>query len=163
MSEQFKLTKRLSFILDQMPDSAELWDVGCDHGLLGLAAVERGRTKQVHLVDPAIQVIQNLKAVLNSPKCKEWWSENEARVRFHHARGEDVLPEASGAIVIAGMGGETMIAILEKLQRFEVLVLNPLTHFEEVEEFLRQRSWAKKNASIKDRGILYKVYAITQP
>ncbi len=168
MSNLFKPTKRIEFLLEQLPrangsldgPATELWDIGCDHGLLGLTAVVSGRVRRVHLVDPAISVIENLRSTLNSPKYKDWWREHEARVQLVLARGEDVIGDARGAIVIAGIGGETMVKILEHVQSFECLVLNPVSHVDEAQAFLESRNWRFQKVSVVDRSIKYDVFVV---
>lgn len=160
MSELFKPSKRIQFLLDQIPPGSELWDVGCDHGLLGLAAVAHQRVSRSHLVDPALSVIESLKQFLNSPKYSEWWKENEARVQIVRARGEDVVASASGTIVIAGMGGESIVKILERVQNFDKLILNPFSHFEELELCLSERGWTFSLSTVCERQIDYRIYCV---
>ncbi|NJK90237.1 MAG: SAM-dependent methyltransferase, partial [Myxococcales bacterium] len=46
-----RLPARLLALLDLIPAGRSLVDVGCDHGLLAVAAVRSGRVPQAHGID----------------------------------------------------------------------------------------------------------------
>lgn len=162
MSHPFRLNKRLRFLLEEIPQASEIWDIGCDHGLLGLTAIAENRATRAHLIDPAHQVIDRLRAFLGSPKICDWWAMNQSRVEILAVPGEEIVHEIKGSIVLAGMGGETMVKIVERVREFNVLVLNPFSHFEEIEDLLKNRDWIVQESTVCDRAISYRVYTINQ-
>ena len=158
----FKMTKRLRFLLDEVPKGSELWDIGCDHGLLGLVAVDEGRADRACLVDPAPHAINALRATLSSPRLSEWWEKHHKRVEIILAQGEDLSNRIRGTVVIAGMGGESMVGILKVIKNSNLLLLNPLSHFKELETFLDAKGLRYRIKEVVDRVVKYAVY-IVQP
>ncbi len=156
----FSLSVRLQYLMELIPKTSELWDIGCDHGLLGLQALAMGRAQRVHFVDPAPAVIEKLKQELRSPGLSVWWRANRDKIFFHQKMGEEVLESINGVAVIAGMGGEKMAKIIEKDFDGQKLVLNPFSHIDEVKTRLVGRSWEVKQSSVRDRDIDYVVYEI---
>jgi len=125
-----KLSARLELLLKQGLEGQDFWDVCCDHGYLGESALKSGRFRQVHFVDSVPHIIQSLKFRLEN---------NEAR--FLALRAEELAEPLTGTVVLAGVGGFTIIKILQRweeknLLRAQRLVLNPLTHVKELEQFL---------------------------
>lgn len=98
---------RLSNVLDLI-DCDTLADVGCDHGKLGAAAVLQGKAKKVIFADiseASLKKAHMLASQLNI-NC-------ELRV----GDGLDVLKEGEAdCVVVAGMGANEIIHILEKGQ-----------------------------------------------
>ncbi len=159
----FRISARLQAILDLVTPGSEIWDIGCDHGWLGLESVAEGRSPKAHLVDPSSQVISRLQAKLRSPKYAEWWKANESKVQLHCKRGEDVVAQATGVIVSAGMGGETMAKIFEGDVGAELILLNPLTHVGEVLALMRRKAWKFEGFSVVENKITYQIFRIELP
>lgn len=89
-----------------------MWDVGCDHGLLGLSFLDNPEVSTVHLVDPSQLVINELKLKLNDSDIP-----NLQKIKIHHKKGQEIiLGPARKIIFIAGMGGGEIIEILAHLE-----------------------------------------------
>ena len=89
------LTKRLSTIVSVLPKCNVLADVGCDHGYVGLEALNRGVAQRVVFVDVSAPSLE--KARQNCPQSLT-------------PRAEFVCRDGLGDLdadcaVIAGMGG----------------------------------------------------------
>ncbi|WP_408096463.1 tRNA (adenine(22)-N(1))-methyltransferase TrmK [Peredibacter sp. HCB2-198] len=104
------LSLRLSTLHHQYQNETSIWDIGCDHGLLGLSFLNHEHVKAVHLVDPSDLVIKTLKdkfkaTYISSPK-----------LFIHHQPGQAVkLDPNSNCIFIAGMGGKEIGEIIQNL------------------------------------------------
>jgi tRNA (adenine22-N1)-methyltransferase len=123
------LSPRLRLMLGQGIDGQDFWDICCDHGLLGAAALASARFRKVHFVDRVPHIIEKLKERLGG----------EGEIVLSGA--EDLNEEISGTAVIAGVGGFNIIKILENWEargilRAQRLILNPLTHIAELRDFL---------------------------
>lgn len=102
-----RLSTRLDAIAKLLGESEEYWDVCCDHGLLGAALLARTRAR-VAFVDrvPALMddLILRARAHLSSDEL--------ARASFHACDARELEGPVRGAIAIAGVGGETIAAIV---------------------------------------------------
>jgi len=73
-----------------------------------------------------------------------------------------VSPDEADAVVIAGMGGENIAAILSRapwtVDRKHTLLLQPQTRAEVLRSFLAENGYAiRREALVEDRGVLYPV------
>lgn len=98
------MTPRLKLLLAQADPSLPLWDVGCDHGYLGEAALRAG-FPFVHFVDPAEALIERLRRRL---------SFHFRSAGFHAERAQDLRESMHGNIVMAGFGADQMCEILDR-------------------------------------------------
>lgn len=106
-----KLSDRLQRLLEQVPEGSRLADIGSDHALLPVAAVESGR------VSSAIAGEVNL-----GPYEAARRGVAEAglgrQIKVRRGDGLEVLePGEADCITIAGMGGSLIAAILERGQK----------------------------------------------
>lgn len=116
---------------------SNIWDIGCDHGLLGLSFLDKPSVKQINLVDPSLPVIKNLKdSYITIPK-----------VSIKHCKGQDLdIPHSNqNSLYIAGMGGLEIKEILQKLipqlGNEDRLLISPHRHVLEVREYLSASPW----------------------
>jgi tRNA A22 N-methylase len=101
-----RLSPRLETILGCIVPELPLWDIGCDHGHLGRAALERELCPEVHLVDRSPRVIAALRAVLEPlPEGLRLWETDAAHER---------LPVTTGTMVLSGIGIWTAIRIITR-------------------------------------------------
>lgn len=117
------LSLRLKLLHQEYHEQENIWDIGCDHGLLGLSFAKTPSVKMIHLVDPSLPVIETLKTNLKDSYITK-------PVFIHHLKGQDInLSTLSNCIFIAGMGGkeigEIVQSLLPKLSSEDLLVLSP--------------------------------------
>lgn len=104
-----KLSKRLHSIHKTYTNRKIVWDIGCDHGLLGLSFQAVPTVEAIHLVDPSIEVINELRNKLKDSYITK-------PVFIHHKSGQEIKPEShSHHFFIAGMGGKEILSIIESL------------------------------------------------
>lgn len=95
-----KLTKRLSALLELLPPAARVADIGCDHGKLCLALLERG--SRVWGVDISAHSLEKAALLVASSPYKD---------RFTAVEGDGFSALAGtelDAAVIAGLSGHTI-------------------------------------------------------
>ncbi|MCM1289359.1 MAG: class I SAM-dependent methyltransferase [Corallococcus sp.] len=124
------LTVRLEKILSAVPQCNVLADVGCDHGYVGIGALERGVARRVIFCDISEPSLE--KARQNCPEALK-------------ARAEFVCRDGLGNIecdcaVIAGMGGLEIISVLNAAEHLpNTLVLSPMRNQQDVRKWLSSR------------------------
>ncbi len=118
---------RFEEILSVIPKSEVFADIGCDHGYMAKAVLDSGKCKKAIVADVSALCLQKAQALLAEYAA-------EGRVESYVADGFDGLPPVDCAL-IAGMGGEEIIAILKKAQNLpESLVLQPMKNSPKVRE-----------------------------
>ena len=119
------MTKRLQEIYSLLPNCKVFADVGCDHGYIAKAMLDGDKCQKVIISDISDKCLQKAKDLL----AKELQTGvAEAIV----SDGFDNLPYHDLAL-IAGMGGEEIVAILKKAKNLpEKLLLQPMKNTDKV-------------------------------
>ena len=127
------LSKRLKTFSQFYQNHAFIWDIGCDHGLLGTSFLNQPLVKQINLVDPALPVIKNLKdSYITIPK-----------INIIHSKGQNLtIPHPNqNSLFIAGMGGLEMKEILQRLLPqlgdADRILISPHRHVLELRAYLQ--------------------------
>lgn len=119
------MTKRLQEIYSLLPNCKVFADVGCDHGYIAKAMLDGDKCQKVIISDISDKCLQKAKDLL----AKELQSGVAEAVV---SDGFDNLPYHDLAL-IAGMGGEEIVAILKKAKNFpEKLLLQPMKNTDKV-------------------------------
>lgn len=129
------LSLRLSTLQSYYQNERVVWDIGCDHGLLGLSFSDTETVTGIHLVDPSAKVID----VLNK-KIKDSYI-SKPKVFVHHQEGQSLKIESnSNLIFIAGMGGleigEIVTSLIPQLDETSRIVISPHRKILEVRALL---------------------------
>jgi len=151
-----KLSKRLTQIMDKIPPGSRLADIGSDHALLPVAAVESGAAIQAI----AGEVNQGpydaaLKQVLESGM--------KDVISVRRGDGLDVLAAGEADVItIAGMGGGLIASILDrgidKLAGVRRLVLQPNVGEDILRKWLYSHHWVLVEEFIlEEDGKIYEV------
>ena len=134
-----KLSGRLAAMASFVSAGESVADIGADHGYLPIYLVREGISPFAILTD-----------VQEGPLEKTRISVEKALgsrgVSLRLGDGLSVLDEAEvDVVVIAGMGGETIISILEadpeKTKSFMKYILQPRTKVNELQKWLIKESW----------------------
>ncbi len=106
------ISTRLKRIYDHVTPDQPLWDIGCDHGYLGLHAFRNGLSEEVHLVDRSPNACRNVCA-----RIQRWFPERrpEGLCVWHRDAARNSLPIANGTVVLAGIGYRTILGIVINL------------------------------------------------
>lgn len=131
------LSLRLQTLHNQYQNERHIWDIGCDHGQLGLSFKDLNAVESINLVDPSKPVIDVL-----YKKLKDSYISIE-KVFIHLSRGQDIHPTSnSNCLFIAGMGGkeigEIIEALLPRLSHKDRIVISPHRKILELRRLLNQ-------------------------
>jgi len=158
--EMLRLCPRLAAIAELVPAGLALADIGTDHALLPSALVLAGRVPRALACDRA----QGPLACARLTVARHGLGE-----RVHLRLGEGlaaVRPGEVATVVIAGMGPDTLLAVLaadlEQVRGLTRLVLQPNFGAEAVRRWLAAHALALVDERlVEDRGRFYTVLAAT--
>ena len=150
-----ELTPRLQLLADWVPHGARLADVGTDHAYLPVWLCLHGR------VVSAIACDLREGPLARARETGRTWGTESIVYRLGNGLAV-VSPEEADTIVIAGMGGENIAAILAQApwtaDGTHTLLLQPQTRAEVLRGFLADNGYAiRREALVEDRGVLYPV------
>lgn len=131
MEKQFQLPKRLETIIERLPASGCLADIGCDHAYVAIEAVRRGKAARALACDvrkgPLQQAAEHILCAGLAGKIETRLSDGL----------EKVAPGEADTVVAAGMGGPLMERILQgRLEDFRHFVLSPQSEIPHFRRFL---------------------------
>ncbi len=130
-------SKRFEYLSSFYEGEGSVYDIGCDHGLLGLSFLSNPNITDVYLIDPNPYSVDIIKGNIDSYITK---GKNIYPLR---CSGEETKVQNSNSLIyIAGMGGKTIIEILsnwseESLQNASQIVVSPHRNQLELRAFLR--------------------------
>ena len=135
---QLQLQPRLQLLATLIPEGSRLADVGTDHGYVPVYLLQCGLIKGAIASDIGAEPLQHAKNT-----AAEYEVEG---IDFRLCPGLDaVAAEECDTILIAGMGGETIITILENApwtKRGEhLLLLQPMTKVEMLRKWLADNGY----------------------
>lgn len=144
-----ELTPRLQVIADQVSQGARLADVGTDHGYLPVWLLLSGR------IDHAI-ASDLREGPLNRARETAQRSGVAGQISFRLCNGlSHISQKEVDTVAIAGMGGETIAAILAAAQwtrNGTLLLLQPMTGFVELRQWLQNNSYCILNERLACEG-----------
>jgi tRNA A22 N-methylase len=146
------LSPRLSKIYEYIQEGNELWDIGTDHGLIGLKSLIDKKVKKVHFVDKSSNVINSLYLKYQEQFLNKLAHDHYAG--FYPVNGNELFQyfsHISGSIVLAGFGGLNMIKVVEALPQVlpgSNLILAPHRDEKNVLYHLLNKSYILKNKAI---------------
>ena len=132
-------------------------DVGCDHGRLTAALLQRGICKNVIASDISESSLDKARKLISHIGLSD-------RVSFRAGDGCAVLnPGECDAIALLGMGGTLMTRILEActipLMGAKALVLQPMRAQDDIRRYLYENGYRIVcDRVIRDHGRLYQVF-----
>ena len=154
------LSKRLKALASHYHLQQSIWDIGCDHGQLGLSFRDHPQKPFIHLVDPSLNVILNLKQTIDSdiPKSN--------LLKVHHEKGQRLkLDSNSKQIFIAGMGGkeirDILIALRPQMSPPDRVVVSPHRGILELREYLASSDFGLiQEYTLMDEDQFYQVLCL---
>lgn len=156
-----QLQPRLQCIASLVPRGARLADVGTDHGYLPVYLLQRG------VIDHAIASDIN-KAPLDHARATAREYGVEDKMDFRLCAGlADISAEETDTVAIAGMGGETILSILEAApwtcDGAHTLILQPQTKIALLRRWLAEHGFAfLRERLVRDKGQLYAVLVVSR-
>jgi len=158
-----KLPKRLQAIADCIETGAFIADIGTDHGKLPVYLAQKGTANRIIASDISEGSLCAARRLAEKHEVTD-------KIELVHAPGLSKLTPADvNTIVIAGVGGETIINILTeapwttdavKINKLR-LILQPQTKQSLLQDYLTKSGMTiKEEKSVLDRGREYKILLI---
>ena len=150
-----ELTPRLQAIAEQVPQGARFADVGTDHGYLPVWLLRSGRINSAIAADLREGPLERARETAGRFGVSE-------QISFRLCDGLSAIrPEEVDTVVIAGMGGETIVSILEAApwtKEGSLLLLQPMTGCVELRLWLQGHGYQITGERIAREG--EKLYSI---
>lgn len=156
---QPELTPRLQTVADLVPEGALLADIGTDHAYLPVWLLLEGRIRGAIAADLRKGPLERAMLTAQQYECTH-------RVSFRLCDGlSGIEPNEADAIVIAGMGGETIAAILEEApwtrNKAYTFVLQPMSAQNILRRWLWQHGFSIQNeALVREGDKLYNIFVV---
>ncbi len=123
-------SKRISKIVSVIPMVNTLIDVGCDHGKIGIEALQRDKAKQVFFTDISAKCLSKAQNLADSRNLRDM---------CQFICGFGVCGLVADCACIAGLGGLEIIKIIfNSTHKFDCLVINPMRNATEVRKVLQK-------------------------
>ena len=156
MAKHLELTPRLRLLADWVPQGAALTDVGTDHAYLPVWLMLEGRVRSAIACDLRSGPLERGRATAAGCGVLE-------RISFRRCDGLALVSaRETDTVVIAGMGGENIAAILNAAPWTAgagmTLLLQPQSRAEELRGYLCAHGYAiRREQLVLDRGTIYPV------
>ena len=152
------LSKRLEAACKFVKPGDRVADIGCDHGYLGIHLLKNNIAS--HVIASDINEGPLNAAVFNSEKYGV-----RDNMQFFLSDGVKNIPREFDTLVCAGMGGDTMISILESAPWLKEgnyrLILQCQSKRPELRRYLGENGWFIREESVlKDGRFLYTVMEV---
>ncbi len=155
--KELELTPRLQAVADLVPLHAALADIGTDHAYLPAWLLGRGRVRRAIAADINQGPLDRAKLTAQQYNCT-------GQMEFRLCDGlAGITPDEVDTIVIAGMGGETIAAILQAApwvydSRY-TLILQPMSAQPDLRGWLWYNGFSIKNEElIREGDKLYNIF-----
>ncbi len=129
------ISKRLSEIIDLIPQCDLLLDVGTDHGYVPIEAVKRGIAKKALATDVNHGPLERAGDNVEREGLEDF-------IKLKQSDGLKSITEDFDAVVISGMGGDLMAKIIregsQKIGEHSMLILQPQSNIPEFRTFLHE-------------------------
>lgn len=142
-----------------VPEGCRLADVGTDHGYLPVYLLQRRRIRDAVAADIGAEPLAHARRTAEAYGVEE--------IDFRLCDGlRDIAPDEVDTVVIAGMGGETIIAILEGAawtkDGAHTLLLQPMTKAADLRYWLSVNGYRfTEERLVWDKNYLYPVLRVT--
>lgn len=145
------LAARLQTLVSLVQKGAIIADIGCDHGYVSAYLVENDVVKKAIAADVNEGPLKSCECLI-----KQMGLSNAVDIRLSDGLRE-IRSEECDTIIIAGMGGESIVSILEdcSFAKEKHLILQPMTHPECVRKYLYENDFTIKNDLIVSEGHRY--------
>jgi len=159
MKKHIKLQPRLKTIADFIETDASVADIGSDHGLLPVYLAQQNPARRIIASDISAGSLGAAQRLASKHSVTGF-------ITFIVAPGLEAVDESEvDTIVIAGVGGETIIGILESApwtkQQGKRLILQPQTKQAELIHWLDDNGYFISNTcSVFDRGRTYNIILV---
>lgn len=157
--KQLALQPRLHLLARLVPEGCRLTDVGTDHGYLPVALLQQGRITAAIASDIGAEPLEHARRT-----AAQYGADG---MDFRLCPGlSAIAPEETDVIVIAGMGGETIMTILQDAPWTKdgrhTLLLQPMTKTADLRRWMADNGYTFTDEHlVEDKGRLYPVLTVT--
>ncbi len=156
-----KLSRRLDMIASFVPEGSRVADIGTDHGYIPIHLVQEGKAKYAIAMDVREGPLLRARAHIQEAGLQDC-----VEVRLSDGLLKLEKNEAD-CVVIAGMGGELIIHILEGgrdlWEGIPCWVLSPHSELDKVRRFLEEEAFfIWRETMIKEEGKYYSVMGVSR-
>lgn len=153
------LSPRLKVCKDFVAPGERVADVGCDHGYLGISLLKENIASFVIASDVREKPLQS--AIQNAERFG-----TKEKMAFYLSDGVQAIPRDFDTLVCAGMGGDTMVSILENAPWLKDakyrMILQCQSRVHTLRKYLSSNGWhIGKETLIRDGRFLYTVMDVT--
>lgn len=146
------MTKRIYEICSLVTNCISVADVGCDHGKVGLGLLKEEKCEKVIFTDISRPSLEKAKKAAVKAGVKD-------KCTFLCGDGLNGVPNCD-TVIIAGMGGLEIIAILEKADFVpKKLVLQPMRNVVELRDYLQTSYKICRDYCFKDKKFYFLISA----
>lgn len=157
--KKLHLQPRLRRLADLVPENARLADIGTDHGYIPVYLLQQGRISHAIAADIGAEPLEHARRTAQEYDCTE-------QIDFRLCDGlAGIKAEEADCILIAGMGGETIISILEHAPWLHGgghrLLLQPQSRQELLRTWLTEHGFRILREHLAlDKGTIYNVMQV---
>lgn len=159
MMSLINVSKRIKDIAEQIPFCETLYDVGCDHGKLGVYALQKEIVKKVVFSDISETNLQKAREISKDL--------SDEVVEFVCCDGVPFIENKKTSVVaICGLGAETIIGILNKISVKNecTFILQPATKEERLRRYLLEQEFEiVREVITKDGDKFYSIMLVRYP
>lgn len=158
MGNGLALQPRLRAIADLVPDGARLVDVGTDHGFIPVDLLLSGRIRSAIASDIGSAPLDHARRTAQQYEVTE-------KIEFRLCDGlKDISADEVDCIVIAGMGGDNIVSILENAswtREGTFLLLQPMSKAEVLRRWLPGNGYqVVAERLVADKGVIYPILSV---
>ena len=154
-----KINKRLLTISAFLKENSHVIDIGCDHGLLGIYLYQNHTNIRIVSSDINPKPLQ-----IAYDNLVKYQLENKIELRL--GNGLECLDKKIDTVIIAGMGGLTIIDILQNIHNYpmvETLIISPNNDFVLTRKKITQQGfYLSQEVMVKEHDKYYLVSVYTK-
>jgi len=153
------LQPRLRTIADLVPVGSRLADIGTDHGYIPVALLLEGRIGQAIASDIGVEPLAHARRTADA-----YGIENDV-IDFRLCDGlKGISSEETDCVVIAGMGGDNIVSILDAAPWTRdgcTLLLQPMSKAEVLRAWLPEHGYVvTAERLVADKGVIYPILTV---
>lgn len=154
-----KSTPRIRAIIEFVDNASTLYDVCCDHGLIGINALVQKKAERVVFIDVSKPSLDKVSINLNKLSTESL--AESTRIVHTDAIGFEFENEQRNCLIIAGIGAHLLVKILDnKTIENQKLILVPHSHFEVLESYLDVHSMDFTRSTVVEKNRPYPIYLV---
>ncbi len=151
---KIRLSPRLAAVADLVPQGSTAIDVGTDHGMIPVWLVQNERCPHVLATDIQAASLKKAASLIERTGTQE-------RIQLFQTDGlKGISPGAGDTVILAGMGGESMVSILSGApwlrEKGRLLILQPQSKRDVLRQWLIENGYQITGEYLAgERGRIY--------